>query len=336
MKRISKKLLDKSTDAFVLSIEIFNKPTIKYRIEGFAFFFVNAWELLNKAKIIEDTKKDLSIYYKKRKGQPRKTISLRDCLKTNFPNENDLVRLNIEKVTEIRDSGTHFLIDELEAVYSGLFQSGVINYLETLKTWFDYDLQDKFTPGMLSLVGDVKNIDPAHLKREYGKEIMQFVLNEVEEVDKKQKEFSDNRFMIPIDYRLVLTKSSKEGDIELTKSDTNSGEAQGVIVEVPKDPNRTHPHSQSEIERKVRDELKINDFNRRAIQAIIWKEKIKGNTRFHFKHYKSPTHQYSPAILDLIKTRLKSNPNYIDETKKKYTEMIKNKSKRRKKAPNST
>ena len=332
MKRISKKLLDKSTDAFVLSIEIFNKPTIKYRIEGFAFFFVNAWELLNKAKIIEDTKKDLSIYYKKRKGKPRKTLSLRDCLKTNFPNENDLVRLNIEKVTEIRDSGTHFLIDELEAVYSGLFQSGVINYLETLKTWFDYDLQDKFTPGMLSLVGDVKNIDPAHLKREYGKEIMQFVLNEVEEIDKKQKEFSDNRFMIPIDYRLVLTKSSKEGDIELTKSDTNSGEAQGVIVEVPKDPNRTHPYNQSEIERKVKKELKINDFNRRAIQAIIWKEKIKGNTRFHFKHDKSPTHQYSPTILDLIKTRLKSNPKYIEETKKKYTEMIKNKSKRRKKS----
>lgn len=78
MKRISKKLLDKSTDAFVLSIEIYNKPTIRYRIEGFAFFFVNAWELLNKAKIIEDTKKDLSIYYKKNKGQPRKTLSLRD------------------------------------------------------------------------------------------------------------------------------------------------------------------------------------------------------------------------------------------------------------------
>ena len=66
MKRVSKKLLDKSTDAFVLSIEIFNKPTIRYRIEGFAFFFINAWELLNKAKIIEDTKKDLSIYYKKK------------------------------------------------------------------------------------------------------------------------------------------------------------------------------------------------------------------------------------------------------------------------------
>jgi hypothetical protein len=330
MKRISKKLIDKSTDAFVLSIEIFNKPTIKYRIEGFAFFFVNSWELLNKAKIIEDTKKDLSIYYKKRKGQPRKSLSLRDCLKKNFTDENDPVRLNIEKIAEIRDSGTHFLIDELETVYSGLFQSGVINYLETLKTWFDYDLQNKFTPGMLSLVGDLKNIDPAHLKREYGKEIMQFVIREVKDIDKKQKLNSDNRFMIPIDYRLVLSKTSKAGDIELTKSDSGSGDAQGVIVEVPKDPNKTHPFSQGEIEKKVKKDLDLISFNRRAIQAVIWKERIKGNSRLHFKHEKSPTHQYSAAIVDLIKTRLKSNPDYIEDTKEKYTQMIRNKRKRRK------
>ncbi len=330
MKRISKKLIDKSTDAFVLSIEIFNKPTIKYRIEGFAFFFVNAWELLNKAKIIEDTKKDLSIYYKKKKGQPRRSFSLRDCLKINFPNENDPVRKNIEKIAEIRDAGTHFLVDELESVYSGLFQSGVINFLDTLRTWFDFDLQDKFTPGMLSLVGDLKNIDPAHLKREYGTEIMRFVLREIKDISAKQKELKDNRFIIPIDYRLVLSKSSKAGDIELTKSDTGTGEAKGILIEVPKDPNKTHPHSQSEIEKMIRERIKQNDFNRRAIQAIIWKEKIKGNGRFHFKHEKSPSHQYSPLLIDLVETRLKSNPNYVKDVKSKYTKMIKIKSKRRK------
>jgi hypothetical protein len=332
MKRISKKLLDKSTDAFVLSIEVYNKPTVRYRIEGFSFFFVNAWELLNKAKIIEDTKKDLSIYYKKRKGQPRRSLSLRDCLKINFPNELNPIRVNIEKIADIRDSGTHYLIDELESVYSGLFQSGVINYLETLKTWFDFDLQDKFTPGMLSLVGDLKNIDPAHLKREYGNEIMQFVLREIRDIDEKQKKFADNRFMIPIDYRLVLTKSAKAGDIELTKSDSGTGSAKGVIVEVPKDPNKTHPYTQGELENKIKQEIKDESFNRRAIQAIIWKEKIKGNPRFHFKHEKSPTHQYSDKLIDLVKVRLKSNPNYINETKEKYSEMIKNKRQRTRKS----
>ena len=32
------KLLEKSQEAFILAIEIYNKPTIKYRVEGFSFF----------------------------------------------------------------------------------------------------------------------------------------------------------------------------------------------------------------------------------------------------------------------------------------------------------
>ena len=78
--------------------------------------------------------------------------------------------------------------------------------------------------------------------------------------------------------------------------------------------------------------MEIEDFNRRAIQAIIWKEKIKGNPRFHFKHEKSPSHQYSDSVVDLVKTRLQSNPNYINDTKDKYTEMMMNKQKRRNKS----
>ena len=30
---------------------MFNKPTLKYRVEGFAFFVCNAWELMLKAEM---------------------------------------------------------------------------------------------------------------------------------------------------------------------------------------------------------------------------------------------------------------------------------------------
>ena len=40
------KLLDKSKEAFIMSIELYNKPTIKYRVEGFSLFICNAWELM--------------------------------------------------------------------------------------------------------------------------------------------------------------------------------------------------------------------------------------------------------------------------------------------------
>lgn len=36
------RLLDKSQEAFILAIELFNRPTIRYRVEGCAFFLCNA------------------------------------------------------------------------------------------------------------------------------------------------------------------------------------------------------------------------------------------------------------------------------------------------------
>lgn len=79
------KMLEKSQEAFLLAIEIYNKPTIKYRLEGFAFFICNAWELLLKSYIIKNNDMD-SIYYK---NKPERTIALTDCIKKIFTNEKD-------------------------------------------------------------------------------------------------------------------------------------------------------------------------------------------------------------------------------------------------------
>jgi len=48
MLKLYENLLNKSIEAFILGIEIYNKPTIKYRVEGFSFFICNAWELMLK------------------------------------------------------------------------------------------------------------------------------------------------------------------------------------------------------------------------------------------------------------------------------------------------
>ena len=67
-------LLDKSEEAFLMAIEIYNKPTINYRLEGFAFFICNAWELLLKSKMLQNNE---SIYYP---DKPNRTISLTNCI----------------------------------------------------------------------------------------------------------------------------------------------------------------------------------------------------------------------------------------------------------------
>lgn len=62
-KRTYNRLLDKSCEAFVLAIELYNRPSIRYRVEGFSFFVCNAWELMLKAKLLHDEGPQ-SIYYK--------------------------------------------------------------------------------------------------------------------------------------------------------------------------------------------------------------------------------------------------------------------------------
>ena len=52
MVDITAKLIDKSKEAFMMAIEVYNKPSIKYRVEGFSFFICNAWELMLKAHMI--------------------------------------------------------------------------------------------------------------------------------------------------------------------------------------------------------------------------------------------------------------------------------------------
>ena len=52
-QRDYERLLEKSQEAFILAIELFNRPTIRYRVEGCAFFLCNAWELMLKAYLIK-------------------------------------------------------------------------------------------------------------------------------------------------------------------------------------------------------------------------------------------------------------------------------------------
>lgn len=51
-KNLAEQLIEKSKEAFAMAIELYNKPTIHYRVEGFAMFICNAWELMLKLNIL--------------------------------------------------------------------------------------------------------------------------------------------------------------------------------------------------------------------------------------------------------------------------------------------
>lgn len=94
MLKLYENLLNKSIEAFILGIEIYNKPTIKYRVEGFSFFICNAWELMLKAHILNSFGEN-ELYYK---DNPERTITLENCIKKIFTNDKDPLRKNLEKI----------------------------------------------------------------------------------------------------------------------------------------------------------------------------------------------------------------------------------------------
>ena len=317
MKRLTKQLLDKSQEAFILSLEVYNKPTIKYRIEGFCFFFCNAWELLLKSKILEDNKKESAIYYKKQRNQKRRSLSLRDCLKKVIPNESDSIRKNIEDIAAIRDEATHLIIKDLEAVYSGLFQSGVLNYVNKLEEWFGISITEKISPAMLTLVSDIKQIDPVFIKKRYGPEILEFVENEIGRIEKNAKELKEDiKYRIPIEHKLVLTKSAKDADITLSSG--VGGKTFGLI-EVPKDIERTHPYLQKDVIAKIKERIGGGImFNQYDFQSILYKEKIKRNRKYHYMIKKPVIHRYSDALIELIVNKIERDQEYLKKARKVY------------------
>ena len=127
-KRFYNQLLEKSQEAFVMAIELYNKPTLKYRVEGFAFFVCNAWELMLKAKIIKDSG-EIAIYYKE---SDTRTISLENCIKIVFTNDKDPLRKNLEKIIELRNTSTHFITQEYEFLYVPLFQACSYNFADKI------------------------------------------------------------------------------------------------------------------------------------------------------------------------------------------------------------
>lgn len=258
LKKVSRVLLQKSQEAFLLALEIYNKPTITYRIEGFSFFIINAWELLLKARLIETSGNEKVIYYKKSRGQERRSLSIEDCLKRVFPEDNP-VKKNLDSITKIRNAATHFLVEELEVIYTGLFQSAVLNYVTYLAQWFSLSITDRCSPAMLSLFTDVKDIDSVKLKKKYDPYILEFIQSEQERLTKTRTTENSIEYSIPIDYKLALVKSPGKADIVLSKG--LDGDKMGIIIEVPKDVNETHPLIQKGVVEEVKKRLPSVPFN---------------------------------------------------------------------------
>jgi hypothetical protein len=119
--KVYRSLLKRSLDAFILSLEIYNRPSLDNRIEAFCILSVNAWELLLKAELIKSS--GLATVFNKN-GY---SICISDAINKRLQ-QNDPVKKNLDVLIELRDGAIHLLLPELQPELSRLFQANVLNF----------------------------------------------------------------------------------------------------------------------------------------------------------------------------------------------------------------
>ena len=314
-------LVEKSVDAYVLALETINRLSIKYRVESFTHLICNAWELLLKARVLDvQTGRD-AIYYKTKRGDRKRTISLRDALIKVVPSEKEPLRRNLEVVADLRDEAMHFVISEVPNDVLLLFQACVINYHKKLNEWFGISLSDRVTVGMMTIVYDLSpgsfDLSSQAVKRRLGKDVTAYLAQMQKRI---QAEFNtlerSPEFSIGVEYKLVLTKKPGEADIVLSTGEKGKST---TVVQVAKDPSVSHPHRQKELLVTLTTALDgVATANQHDIQCVNKVHDVKKRADWFYqgKVVGSPS-QYSQAFVDWIVERVKQDPQFFENAREK-------------------
>ena len=295
-----------------MAVELYNKPTLKYRVEGFAFFVCNAWELMLKAKLIRDNGED-SIYYK---DSETRTISLEKCIKLVFTNEKDPLRKNLEKIIELRNTSTHFITEEYETIYVTLFQACAYNFADKLLSFHNVNITDLIPSHFINLSISQVPLSMEEMRAKYSPEVFAKLSKTSEFIKQTSDDISNDRFSISIKQDLHLVKS-KDPNIPGFRIVKSSEDASGnvMIVNKVKSINDTHPltmHRLLEIIQGKLDREKIAlNVNKAGIQDFIKYYKLKENEKFCYKNTinKQPTYSYSRETVELIMSEIYKDNN---------------------------
>lgn len=322
MENIYNHLVNKSIEAFIMGLEIYNKPTIKYRIEGFSFFITNAWELMLKAELLNRKE---SIYHK---NKPDRTFSVTDAIKKIYTDKNTRIRLNLEKIVELRNISTHYITEDYEVKYAPLFQACVLNFVNEINRFHKVDITEHIAQNFLTISARYEPLTNEEIRLKYPPEIAEKFIKQANEIDVLSGEYDSDKFSINISQKLYITRKKTEADFSVSIDSTSDSRV--AIVKDLKDPANTHPYSYNSIVAVVQDRLKKNNiilgypqgFNKHILNLIIDFYNIKQEEKFAYEHIigKLRYFTYSPQFVDFVVEEISKNPNNFVESLKATNE----------------
>lgn len=245
----------KAIQSFLLCIEIFNKPTIDYRLEGSVFFLCNAWELMLKAKLLSDGK---SIYYPEKNGI-RRTYSLSDAAAKVMTNENDPVRVNLKVIIAFRNLATHSIIPEFEILYTPFLSFCVKAFADKMYDYFLINISNYIKTDFLSLFSSNRSTSSQEILSKYGEGIKNLFDEKRNELTAVIEENKDISIANRVEISLVRINSKSKADF--TFYSTNNPKDQNVkYIDRPIDYNTSHPLTHHRITNEIDSIIKKNNI----------------------------------------------------------------------------
>jgi len=310
-------LKERSLQAYLLALATYNNPSIPYRIESFCILVCNAWELLLKARIIEESGKEETIFRK-----DGRTISLTRAASMIFPKRNNPIRRNIEKLNDLRDQAVHLLIPDIQYTLSRLFQASVLDFLHCVSEFRFPNPHNEHLPGLLSIVSPGNDSGEKAIAVKYGKRTSEAVKRFLADTTKQESQINSNSFIMPIGCRVVLTKKASEGDIAVR---ITKGGSEAALIEVPKDHNRTHPYIASGAVTHINEKLEAakagHRFTMHSFLGALVTEKIRtqNDNKYYHRIEKPEAHKYSDELVDLLVRKATTNGEYVKKCHERNT-----------------
>ncbi|MDL2063350.1 DUF3644 domain-containing protein [Lactiplantibacillus paraplantarum] len=320
MENLSNRLVKKSIEAFVMGIEIYNKPTIHYRIEGFSFFAINAWELMLKAELLN---RGESIYYK---DDPDRTLSVSNVIAKIYTDKNTRIRLNLEKIIDLRNISTHYITEDYEFKYAPLFQACVLNFVTEINRFHSINMTDYIPQNFLTISASYEPLTNEQIQLKYPPEIAEKFITQANEIDVLSQEYDSDRFSINIKQNLYITKKKGEADFTV-RVDRYSSNGVAFIKDL-KDPSDTHKYSYNNVIKAVQTRLTKKNiklgyssgFNQYVLNLVIDFYNIKQNSNYAYQHVigKQHSYTYSQQFVEFIVKQIENNPTtFVQSLKSK-------------------
>lgn len=230
---VKRELLEKSREAALSAVQIYNNPNMQFKTESFIVLIVIAWTYLLHAYY---RSKGIEYRYHK-KGDKRRTFEttprgshkyweLEKCLNDQHcPLSNEVIT-NLKFLIELRHEIEHQMTDRIDEHVSAKIQACCLNYNAALKSLFNYDIAHHQPISIQFFSFGEEQITSLKDKKDIPKNLIDFISSYEDNLSEEEKNSPQ------YSYRIIYTRDNvnriNQADRAIRFITEGSEEARGI------------------------------------------------------------------------------------------------------------